>query len=656
MKIKFLSTLLITAFTAFQVHASTTSKTLPTEPYVVDGYTPDTRTSEAKETYANRVVKSDVEGNNHSVFGQDNTVDAIHGSSSVYGNQNVVSVNAKDGNIFGDGSSITGLQAQAYGDNNHLKGEQNSAFGMNNVVTGDHTHAIGGGNNVTGSRATTVGHYNLITSDEATAVGYDNKAHVRGVAVGYTNNATNHGVAIGVETKATGESSTAIGVHTTSDGLSTIAIGSNAAAHNKASTAIGQGATADASYGVALGKAAQAKHGSAVALGTAAVTEQAVSVNEATVGKITYGGFAGTDATATVSVGAKGDHTRQIINVGAGEISATSTDAINGSQLYATQDVINNVAGSVVNVLGGNAALDNKGNITMTDIGGTGENTVHDAIKSHTDKIQANADNIAGNARNIATNTADIRAAEALIDKNAKDIADNAQRITTNEGNIASNTAYIKAVEDKLPEVTAGDNTTVNVTVDVNGKATYTVSSKDYQPAIDKVAAKADKNAKAIEANAKITENQWNVVLNNRKLVTANKEKLAEVADELEYQTQFIRQNSEAIIQTQKATTAALKASSANTQAIHRLDRDVRKNRKRADAGIASVAAMANIPQVYLSGKSGVGVGIGYKHGQSALAVGYSRASDNGHHIIKLSAGIDTQKDVTVGAGYMYQY
>ena len=641
---------------AVQAQAATTGKTLPTEPYVVDGYTPDTRTSEAKETYANRVVKSDVEGNNHSVFGQDNTVDAIHGSSSVYGNQNTVGADAKDGNIFGDGSSITGYQSQAVGDNNHLKGEQNTGIGMNNIVNGDHTHAIGGGNNITGSRATAVGHYNLITSDEATAVGYDNKAHVRGVAVGYTNNATNHGVAIGVETKATGESATAIGVHTTSDGLSTIAIGSNAAAHNKASTAIGQGAVADASYGVALGKAAQANHGSAVALGTAAVTEQAVSVNEATVGKITYGGFAGTDATAVVSVGAKGDHTRQIINVGAGEISATSTDAINGSQLYATNDVINNVAGSVVNVLGGNAALDNKGNITMTDIGGTGENTVHDAIKSHTDKIQANADNIAGNARNITTNTADIRAAEALIDKNAKDIADNAQRITTNEGNIASNTAYIKAVEDKLPEVTAGDNTTVNVTVDANGKATYTVSSKDYQPAIDKVSAKADKNAKAIEANAKITENQWNVVLNNRKLATANKEKLAEVADELEYQTQFIRQNSEAIIQTQKATTAALKASSVNTQAIRKLDHDVRKNRKRADAGTASVAAMANIPQVYISGKSGVGVGVGHKHGQSALAVGYSRASDNGKHIIKLSAGIDTQKDVTVGAGYMYQY
>ena len=138
--------------------------------------------------------------------------------------------------------------------------------------------------------------------------------------------------------------------------------------------------------------------------------------------------------------------------------------------------------------------------------------------------------------------------------------------------------------------------------------------------------------------------------------VSANAANLAEVADELEYQTQFIRQNSEAIIQTQKATTAALKASSANTKAIHSLDRDIRKNRKRSDAGTAAVAAMANIPQVYLSGKSGVGVGVGYKHGQSALAVGYSRAIDNGKHIIKASIGLDSQKDATIGAGYMYQW
>lgn len=699
---------LFVASVAVSAQATATAKTLPTEPYVVDGYTPDTRTAEAKETYANRVVKSDVEGNNHSVFGQDNTVDAIHGSTSVYGNQNTVGADAKDGNIFGDGSSITGYQSQAVGDNNHLKGEQNSAFGMNNIVNGDHTHAIGGGNNITGSRATAVGHYNLITSDEATAVGYDNKAHVRGVAVGYTNNATNHGVAIGVETKATGESATAIGVHATSDGLSTIAIGSNSAANNKASTAIGQGAKASASYGVALGKAAQAKHGSAVALGTATTTEQAVAVTEATVGKITYGGFSGTDATAVVSVGAKGDHTRQIINVGAGEISATSTDAINGSQLYATNDVVNNIGTTVVNVLGGNADLDSKGNITMTDVGGTGENTVHDAIKHNADNIAANTVNITTNANNIADNS-------VRITTNEGNIANNAQRITTNEGNIASNTAYIKAVEAKLPVVKSGDNTTVDVTVDAYGKATYTVSSKDFQPAIDANTAKIADNAKAISTNTADIRSAEKLIDKNAKDIAQNTSDIRDNAGKIVDNTNNIADNAanithnsarinaveieakkHSVVKAGKNTTVnkttgangeavytvdanvdhlATKAEvnkhvgainsridgvdskvNANTKAIRRLDHDVRKNRKRADAGTASVAAMANIPQVYLPGKSGVGVGVGYKHGQSAIAVGYSRTSDNAHHIIKLSVGADSQKDVTVGAGYMYQW
>ena len=873
----------------FSATAATTGKTLPTEPYVVDGYTPDTRTAEAKETYANRVTKSDVEGNNHSVFGQDNTVLAEHGSSSNFGNQNVIGVNAKDGNIFGDGSSITGLQAQAYGDNNHLKGEQNSAFGMNNIVTGNHTHAIGGGNNVTGDQATAVGHYNLITGANTVAIGYDNKAlqnegivigsgaksdglnasaygsktvatgesalavgtgahatndttvavgndsnatakssvalggstnatgvystavgdtatakgnrsiaisvdsvakadesiaightstsegirsiavganaqaknesatvvgtfskaEIRGTVIGAESEAYNHGFAGGYQAKATGESSTAIGVRANSTGLSTIAIGSDAVANNKASTAIGQGAVAEASYGVALGKAAKALHGSSVALGTAAETKQAVSVTGATVGKITYGGFAGTDATASVSVGKEGDHTRQIQNVGAGEISATSTDAINGSQLYATNDVINNVAGSVTNILGGNAALDNKGNITMTDIGGTGENTVHDAIKSNKDAIAKverklpavtagentvvtsttdangkvtytvsskdfqpaidavdakaeankaaiaeNAKDIAGNARNIATNTADIRAAEALIDKNAKDIATNTKAIEANKAGIEANTNYIKAVEQKLPEVKAGENTTVDVTVDANGKAIYTVSSKDFQPAIDAVDAKTATNAKAIEANkSAIAENTKGVKANaegvkqNAEGVKSNTAKIAEVEKEAKRHTvvkagqnvqvtKEFGENGEAVytvgVETNHLATKAevnkhigaindridgVEGKVAqNTKAIRKLDRDVRKNRKRADAGIASVAAMANIPQVYLPGKSGVGVGVGHKHGQSALAIGYSRTSDNAHHIIKLSAGVDSQKDVTVGAGYMYQW
>ena len=589
---------------------------------------------------------------------------------------------AKSSVALGGSTNATGVYSTAVGDTATAKGNRSIAISVDSVAKADESIAIGHTSTSEGIRSIAVGANAQAKNESATVVGTFSKAEIRGTVIGAESEAYNHGFAGGYQAKATGESSTAIGVRANSTGLSTIAIGSDAVANNKASTAIGQGAVADASYGVALGKAAKALHGSSVALGTAAETKQAVSVTEATVGKITYGGFAGTDATASVSVGKEGDHTRQIQNVGAGEISATSTDAINGSQLYATNDVINNVAGSVTNILGGNAALDNKGNITMTDIGGTGENTVHDAIKSHTDKIQANADNIAGNARNIATNTADIRAAEALIDTNAKDIAANTKAI-------AGNTEYIKAVEQKLPEVKAGENTTVDVTVDANGKAVYTVSSKDFQPAIDAVDAKTATNAKAIEANKSAIAENTKGVKANAEGVKANTAKIQEVEKEAKRHsvvkagknttvTKSFGDNGEAVytvdanIETNHLATKAevnkhigaindridgVEGKVAqNTKAIRKLDRDVRKNRKRADAGVASVAAMANIPQVYLPGKSGVGVGVGHKHGQSALAIGYSRTSDNAHHIIKLSAGVDSQKDVTVGAGYMYQW
>lgn len=662
MKIKFLSTLLIAAFTAFQVHAATTGKTLPTEPYVVDGYTPDTRTAEAKETYANRVVKSDVEGNNHSVFGQDNTVEAIHGSTSVYGNQNVVKVNAKDGNIFGDGSSIDGYQSQAIGDNNHLSGEQLSAVGMNNIVTGNHSHAYGGGNNVTGDQATAVGHYNLVKGHNATSIGYDNKVlSNEGTGVGERVEVSGlNASAFGSLAKATAESALALGSGSQATADSAVAVGNDSVASQKSSVAVGQSSKADGVFATALGDSSnalangsvaisvdsQAKginsmamgrnalttHDNSVALGAGSVSKIEKPVNEATVQSITYSGFAGNTPVATVSVGSEGKE-RQLVNVGAGEISATSTDAINGSQLY----------------------------------------LVADQVGKNVQGIKDNAKAIADNTKAIQTNTADIRAAEALIDKNTKDIAEN--------------TKYIQAVEKKLPEVTAGDNVTVTSSTDANGKVTYTVSSKDFQPAIDKVETKADKNTKAIETNAKdiadnkasIADNTANISHNSARInaveVEAKKHSVVKAGKNTTV-TQTIGSKGEAVYTVDaNVDHLATKAEvvnqvskvnaridgvdakvNANTKAIHRLDRDVRKNRKRADAGTASVAAMANIPQVYISGKSGVGVGVGHKHGQSALAVGYSRASDNGHHIIKLSAGIDTQKDVTVGAGYMYQY
>ena len=91
-------------------------------------------------------------------------------------------------------------------------------------------------------------------------------------------------------------------------------------------------------------------------------------------------------------------------------------------------------------------------------------------------------------------------------------------------------------------------------------------------------------------------------------------------------------------------------------QKLARVEDRMNKNRKRSDAGIAGVTAIANIPQVITAGKSTVGVGVGGYGKQTAIAVGYSRAADNGKHIFKISTGINSQSKANFGAGYSYQF
>ena len=516
---------------------------------------------------------------------------------------------------------------------------------------------------------------------------------------------------MGNEAKATGSSSTAIGVRSNSAGSSAIAVGTNSAASannavsigtgSKAtgseSTAIGYASKAEGVNSMAMGRESSATHENSVALGSYSVSKVEKSVKEATVGTTTYNGFAGTAPKGTVSVGTTGRE-RQIVNVAAGEISATSTDAINGSQLYAVASKISSAANPAVVEAGKNVTVDVKTNAN-------GQTVYTVSSKDFQPAIDANKAKITENAKAISINTADIRSAEKLIDMNAKDIA--------------ANTNYIKAVEQKLPVVTAGKNTTVDISTDANGKVTYTVNSADYQPAIDKNTKGIADNTKAIESNkAKIAdveqeakrhtiveaghnmevtsskdENGATVykvatskdigvnsltVYNGPKItkdgidarntkiknVTAgeddndavNVSQLNQVEARQDAQSRALKQVRRTVINHGARLTNVENRVTGLENKVDRLDQDVKKNRKRADAGIAAVAAMANIPQVYLPGKSGVGVGVGYKHGQSSVAVGYSRSSDSGHHIIKLSAGVDTQKDVTVGAGYMYQW
>lgn len=211
---------------------------------------------------------------------------------------------------------------------------------------------------------------------------------------------------IGVESTVSGNNSVAIGDTNTVASERTYAIGNNinVAAGADDSLAFGTKAAVGAANTVAIGANANAAQANSVALGAGSATDAPHTGDYTLNNSYTAAGLPNA-ANGAVSVGSKGKE-RQIQNVAAGVISATSTDAINGSQLYATNNYINNFAGGVKNVLGGDAAVDDAGNVTMSNIGGTGKGTVHDAIKSLKDSINAKADTTASVT---SENAADIK-------------------------------------------------------------------------------------------------------------------------------------------------------------------------------------------------------------------------------------------------------
>ena len=179
-------------------------------------------------------------------------------------------------------------------------------------------------------------------ADRAVAVGYETRA------VGYKSNAIgssawaldNHSTAIGSSAKAIKDHSQAYGA-----GAEATAVRANA---------FGSDSMAKAEFSMAMGDHAEATHTNSVALGHEAVTSAATAVTSGTVAGHTFGGFAGVGSAAngSVSVGKVGGE-RQLKNVAAGAISATSTDAINGSQLFSVanelQTQINNSTPGAIN-------------------------------------------------------------------------------------------------------------------------------------------------------------------------------------------------------------------------------------------------------------------------------------------------------------------
>ena len=312
--------------------------------------------------------------------------------SAAVGVQNKIAGGAENATAFGVGNTVSiadhsfrdrtsdnepdsaTRQAGSYGANS-------VAVGNSNTVSGDAAIAIGSKSQATLSNATAIGNTatanrvgtiaigtraqagdfvanpNVVTdaqlagklsarqdgADRAVAVGYESRA------VGYKSNAIgsgawaldNHSTAIGSSAQATANHAQAFGAGAQATGVRSNVFGSDAIASERNT--------------LALGDSARATHENSVAIGAGSVTSAAqgfgsyrLTSNSARV--VT---FAGANPTGSVSVGAAGQE-RQIHNVAAGRLSATSTDAVNGSQLYSVanelqRQIDNTVPGQINN-------------------------------------------------------------------------------------------------------------------------------------------------------------------------------------------------------------------------------------------------------------------------------------------------------------------
>ena len=298
--------------------------------------------SELASTVNGKAVKAGVLGAALAVTAFAGPVHAALNEAGTGGDSNVA---------FGEASSAQGANSVAIGNNASTEGANTVAQGVGALAKEANSVAIGANASTTGENAVAIG-----TGSKSGSAGNSGQSTV---AIGGSAKSSWYGVAIGARVEA-----------------------------NPTSVAIGGG------YNAA--EAARTTMPHSVALGTYAKTTKAVDTAEATVTangtSLKFTGFAG-DGKANgegfvVSIGTAGKE-KQIQNVAAGQITATSTDAVNGSQLYSVAGTMSTIAGSVKTILGGNAAVADTGAITMTNIGGTNKNTVEEAIKATKTEVVA---------------------------------------------------------------------------------------------------------------------------------------------------------------------------------------------------------------------------------------------------------------------------
>ncbi|EGA0704521.1 hypothetical protein H4748_002556 [Escherichia coli] len=366
-------------------------------------------------------------------------------------------------NSTGEFSIAQGDYAETGADDAIAFGRESKALGIMSIALGatanaskEYAMALGASSAASAANAIAVGRNSAAAGVDSLAFGRQSAASAaNAIAMGAESKAAENATAVGTNAEANGLNSIALGSGSIADVDNTIALGNQSQAVAAGAIAIGQGNKADGANAIALGNGSITGGVNAIALGQGSYAGlengTAIGAQASAQGKNSVALGAGSVATDadTVSVG-NTTAQRQIVNMAAGDISTTSTDAINGSQLYA-------ISKSVADNLGGGATVNAQGVVTSPNYrlksGIFG--TVGDALTGlDNNTLQWDSLKKAYSAAHGTDTTSTItNVKDGAISDTSKDAVNGSQLKTTND-NVATNTANITTNTNSINTLT----------------------------------------------------------------------------------------------------------------------------------------------------------------------------------------------------------
>ena len=329
-----------------------------------------------------------------------------------------------------------------------VSGYNSAALGVNTVVTGTSTIVLGRDNKVSGNDTTVIGSNNgTVSANQTTIIGYNNKT-----------NSNQEQVVIGANSETAGQGATVVGTHGKATAWDAYAIGNNTIADKSNS----------------------------VALGTNSVTDNPVPTQQVVLNGVTHV-FAGENPQSVVSVGSKDRagfggvkyYNRQITNVAAGQVDAASTDAVNGSQLYAAYDEIASMGAKLAKHDKDIKCLNIRVDRNVNNIKNLTAK-VDNNYTTITNSINETNERVGANSKAIKDNTDAINRHETVINNHATIINNHEQQLQSHEQTLVDHANVLENHENRIESLERGMTRNVEREIGKAGAANAALSSLHY--------------------------------------------------------------------------------------------------------------------------------------------------------------------------------